>query len=153
MTLVQMLHQRLSKAIQTSNEAEKSLFRVLLGEISRHIPPKQVDSNVSDSDVFSIIRKMQRENADTIMVMVKSGRPGKEKLEQENAILMDLLPQNQRSISNEQIKSELSSLYEVIKQQENVGKAIGLAMRYFKQNSLCVESDNVKKIVIEIRGE
>ena len=144
-TLIQTMKDRVIAAMKSQNEIEKNILRVALAECSAiESSPTQGGKELSDQQVHKVFRKLIQSNTETIGY---SSGDGKLKLEEENRILNEFLPQ---FLSREDIKQKLSSIADQIEVAKG-GQAVGIAMKFFKTSGDSVDGNDVKSVVEEIQ--
>lgn len=146
MDFEETLRSRISAAPFRSRE--RSLLKVVLGEIQL----KMANSKVTEEVCLGIVKKMIKSNEENIgyLAMTDSRRAD---YEEENQILATLLP---AYLTADQIFCRLMSEDQIglsVKDANNEGKAIGMAMGFLKNAGLPVEGDAVKQAVQKIRAK
>jgi len=148
MSVVQDLQSRLTQAMKSQNATEKDILRVVLGEISRF----QGENPTDDEKANRIIRKVLEGNIETLHLMKKNGRDDenvRNKLESENTILKQFLPKN---LDQEQIKALLLPMKEQLRSAKSEGMAIGIAIKYLRQNNFPINAIDVQAVIKEFRS-
>ena len=124
------IKQEIFSAMKAKDSVRANILRLVLSESER-----------TGSSYDKIAEKLIESN--NISLKYRDG----EKLVQENKILAELIPEK---ITKEEIFSLLSpTSSDIILQNE--GKAIGLAMKFFKEKGLNVSGDDVKFVVKSLR--
>ncbi|RDJ35139.1 MAG: hypothetical protein DWQ19_09905 [Crenarchaeota archaeon] len=142
MPVVADMKSSLKKAMFDKNDVEKNILRVVLGEVNQlQMSKQQGNKPVADEQVYKIVRKIMQSNNEVIEKLPDDNR--KAVLFQENTILDGFLP---HQLSPDEIKIELLKL-----NLDNSKKSIGVAMKYFKENEMFVDGNDVR-IAIESLG-
>jgi uncharacterized protein YqeY len=123
------------------DEIRKSILRVLIGEVDTF---EARGKSASQDVVNNIINKLISSNEEIIKV-----KPS-DILVKENDILKAYLP---KYLTEDEIEKFFVDQNETatIKNAENDGKAMGLAMKIVKSHNLSVLSEEVKKFVNKVR--
>ena len=140
MTFEEKLRNRIATSVFGSDE--KNLLKVVLGELQR----KSVGKPVSDETGYNVVKGMVKANEEVLRRLRRDDQTRRDKYEEENEILVELLP---TYWSAEEIRESLGQLdFSAI----NTGQAMGLAMKHLKGLNAPVEGDTVKKVVEEMRA-
>ena len=136
------------QAMRDKNVIRKEILRVVLGEFQTI---ESRDGQISEERCQKVIRKFIDNNKEVILIVQKE--EDKEKLEKENEILEEFLP---KLLSKEEIRGHLDfssdpSAGKAVMEEPNVGKAIGLAMKFFKKMGDAVNGKDVAEVVKEMK--
>lgn len=149
------------QAMKNRDEARRDILTVALGEIQL---VETREGSITEERCQKILRKMIENNRDTMEKLEqKSFSSASEKLGQffqlkhEIRVLEEFLPQ---LLTKEQIKEYINGVDDLqsgpenrIDTMENIGKAIGLVMKIFKENNIPVNGKDVAEVVRELRKE
>lgn len=136
MILIDQLRSDINSSVRQHDTVRRDILKLVLGTLQT--------SNKFDNDaVVKTAKKLIQANEETLKVGGANA-----KLEQENSILSALLP---RTLSLEQIATELDNTVEMIREMEPEGKAIGFAIKVFKESGLLVNGADVTTVVKQIR--
>ena len=119
------------------DEVAKNILSLLIGEIEK----EELKRSVSDTDCIRIVQKLIKSNDETLSY---KDNPV---LVEENRILQSVLPQ---MLSVEEAKSYVVDLNLDL---SNLGRAMGSAMKFFKERNLLVEPNVVKQSLQELSNE
>ena len=134
--LIDQLRSDINISVRQHDTVRRDILKLVLGTLQT--------SNKFDNDaVVKTAKKLIQANEETLKVGGANA-----KLEQENSILSALLP---RTLTLEQIAIELDNAVEMIKEMEPEGKAIGFAIKVFKESGLLVNGADVTTVVKQIR--
>lgn len=138
---MQNIRNDLKSAMIAKDEIRKSILRVLIGEVDTF---EARGKSASQDVVNNIINKLISSNEEIIKV-----KPS-DILVKENDILKAYLP---KYLTEDEIEKFFVDQNETatIKNAENDGKAMGLAMKIVKSHNLSVLSEEVKKFVNKVR--
>lgn len=142
-TFVEVLRNEIQSALKLKDDVKKNVLRVALGEIDT-LSSRQ--GSVSDDNCHNILRKLIENNKETMSL--SSSEDQKKTLSLENEVLLTFLP---KTLSVEEIKSNLTTVLNDIKVAKSDGQAVGVAMKYLKQMKLTVIGADVSKAVSELR--
>lgn len=120
---------------------EKDILKIVLGEI-------QQKNNITDEACYVIVKKLIKSNDENIGYL-KDEDSRKEKYTKENIVLESLLP---NYLSLEEVMIEFQDIIDLIKNSDNDGRSIGIAMNHCKKTGLMVEGETVRKAVQKIRN-
>jgi uncharacterized protein len=143
--LADEIKKRMVDAMKGKRDVEKEILRVALGEIQA--AGNRSTEPLTDDDVQKILKKLIKSNSETIGAGPKPEL--KAKLEEENRILENLLPQRW---DVERIALELAPLSDQIKAAKSEGQATGVAMKHLKGLAAPVEGKDVGDAVKKIRA-
>ena len=129
-------------ARKARNEVKRTILSVLVGEIQSQ---EALKGPITDKEVESKIRKLVVCNKETIAANSNSEKAIV--LDEEIKILESFLP---KYLSVSQIKIAFQEILEQLK-SEPEGKAMGLAMKFFKEKNLSVLGDDVKQAIKELK--
>jgi uncharacterized protein YqeY len=149
MGLSQTLRIKLTEARKSGNTLEMGLLQVIIGDAD--MQKARVGKELSDEEVEKIIRKMANGIEETMTILKDRGHDDGEdyiRLRQEQVYTSSLLP---KTLSVEEIKTHLAALSS-IKEAQNNGQAMGLAMKHLKSQGLKVLGQDVTKAIEEIRS-
>jgi len=118
------------EAMKNRDQIRANILRLLLSE-----------SEKSGASYERVAAKLIESNNEVL------SHRAEEKLVKENEILAEFIP---KKISKDEIFSLLSSCSDDIMNGQE-GKAIGFAMKFFKNKSLSVSGDDVKFVVSKLR--
>lgn len=135
------------QAMKDKDVIRKEILRVVLGEFQTI---ESRESQITEERCQKVIRKIIENNKEVILIVKPEDV---EKLEKENEILESFLP---KLLTKEEILGHLtfssdSSIGKAVMEEPNVGKAIGLAMKYFKDNNIPVNGKDVAEVVKEMK--
>ena len=136
------------QAMRDKDVIRKEILRVVLGEFQTI---ESRDGQISEERCQKVIRKSIENNKEVILIVQKE--EDKEKLEKENEILESFLP---KLLTKEEILfycifSNNYEFTEALQKEKNVGKAIGMVMKYFKEQNLPVNGKDVAEVVKEMK--
>jgi uncharacterized protein YqeY len=143
MNLTDKLKSDLTQAMKSGNSVKKDILRVVFGELGRSSFPK-----LGDEDVIKAIRKVVAGNNETIGLMSECAE--RDRLLAENDILNQYLP---KILNLNDTKLALTLTFSEIRLADDLGKAVGMAMKFLKESRLTVDGHIVKQAVIELRNE
>jgi len=146
MSLLDVMKANLKKAMFAHNEVEKNILRVAIGETNQlAMTTQQGNKPVSDEQIAKILRKLLISNNEVLQNTPDGER--KTILQTENQILEVLLPSQ---LTQDEIRVQLQNIQEVV--QLPMGKAIGVAMKHFRETNALVDGNDVKSVVESMRG-
>lgn len=140
MALEQDLRARIAKAPLGSTE--KNILRVVLGELQL----KGSTKKLSDSEALDVVKKMVESNKETL-AHLHFDDPRRAAYLAENQILLGLLPP---FWTKEQIREVAADL--PLKEQKSEGQAIGAVIKKLKSLNANFNAEEVKQVVVEVRG-
>ena len=142
MSLLIQIRSDLKSAMLVKDEVKKSILRVLIGEVDTF---EARGKSADNEKIYGIINKIISSNEETLKAKDNVV------LVQENTILRTYLP---KYLKEEEIYKIFTDNNEIdkIKNSDNEGKAIGLAMKFVKSLSLPVLGDDVRKVVLKVRN-
>ena len=137
------------QAMRDKDVIRKEILRVVLGEFQTI---ESRDGQISEERCQKVIRKFIDNNKEVILIVQKEEY--KEKLEKENEILESFLPKllTKEDILLHCVFSKHYEFNEALQKEHNVGKAIGMAMKYFKEENLPVDGKDVAEVVKEMKN-
>ena len=133
-------------SMKNKDNLKRDVLRVVLGDMQT-LESRQ--GKISTDECVKIIKKLI-ENLNDSIKLISEDIEKVDKMHKEVDILQGLLP---KELSREEIKNALSSEKEKIIVGDNDGKAIGLAMGYFKSKQIVVNGKEVAEVVKEMRNE
>ena len=142
--MINEIKQQMVAAMRAKDSFRSQVLKLVYGELQAE---ETRNSSISDETCIKIIRKMAKNNEETIQL-----RPDAEnvaELKAEIEIYESLLP---RRLSVEEIVALLQPVAEQIKAMPNQGPAMGVAMKTIKQGGHMTESADVAKAVALVRG-
>ena len=156
MSLTETIKIKILESIKSGNHATRNILKVALGEIQTL---ESRNGSITEEEAVKAVRKIIDGNKYSIEILMQS--PAISDIEsskqinilrQENQILGGLLP---AQITKEELlgffqSSPISVINDIIA-APNDGKAIGLAMKFIKENKISVDGKRVAEIVKEIR--
>lgn len=133
--MIEKIKEDLLAARKNRNEITVSILRLLLSEYELEI------NRGNKPNIENVIKKIIQSNNDTIALSKDTGATKLNSLlTEENNILSSYLP---KYLSKEEIQEHLHNV-----QLESVfNKAMGSAVRYFKENNLPVEPKTVREVL------
>lgn len=143
MSMLLDMREKLKTAIKTKATFEKEVLRHAIGRVDTLAA--KLNQEPSDEQIASEIRKIIKGNLD-VCNMYDDQR--KEALNAENKYLESLLP---TTLSVEQIIEALAPLADQLRAEQSGGKAIGIAMKHFKESGAKVTGKEVSAAVEQIR--
>ncbi len=148
MSLHTEVRTRLTTAMKTQNDVERSVMRLILSEVSRMKP---ISKDFLDDDIKKVVKKLIQANEETLEKM-KVGSDNRNRLIDENHILSSLIPVpiSRQEILDRLFTSSTPAINE-IKRSERDGQAIGVCIKFLKSQNLEFNSDDVKSVVQELR--
>lgn len=176
MTFKETLQAKLIEARKGKNSMQMGLLQLILGSASTQ--EARAEKPLTDEQLEAIVRKTAKGNY-TSMAMVALGEGATdeqideaakkisdgnqellavvraknpdalERMTNEDAFLMTLLP---TTLTVEQIKTALIEVLDAIKEAKNEGAATGVAVKMIKSKNLKALGENVKKAVQELRA-
>lgn len=153
MILETIIREAIKHSLQTNNIVAKEVLRLALGTIQQEGSSK----NLNEEQKLNIVRKLIKSNETTIAAMhekplsewSEEWQHNAPKLAQEITTLQTLLPQ---TLTFEETKTALAERIADIKTAKSDGMALGLAMKFFKQNNTSIDNNVVKQVVENIRN-
>jgi hypothetical protein len=142
--LLQTMKKRLMEAMKAGRVVEKEILKVAIGEIEVQDARGVVKG---EEDQIAIVRKLVKSNEETLAATADP--EGKKRLEEENAILKAMLPQQ---MGVDQIVAALEPVRDAIKAAGNDGQATGVAMKHLKTTGASVNGKDVTEAVKKIRA-
>ena len=144
--MIDLLKKRILEATKSGKTKERDLLKTVLGDIQLRSATKEI----KEEECVNIVRKFISNNLETIKLC--AGRDlqiSTDGLKEENDILETLLPKflNYDEVMN--VLKEQALLEQIT--AANEGKAVGLAMKEFKQRGLNVDGNIVKSVVQNLR--
>jgi uncharacterized protein YqeY len=140
MTLLEMMKIDLKRAMFEHDSIKKNILRVAIGEIEQlQMTSQQGNRVVTDDQAAKILRKLLQSNLEVLENTPEGER--KHILESENVILNALLP---KQLTQDEIRVKLETL-DLDKMP--VGKAMGMAMKLFKETGDFVDGNDVKAVI------
>ena len=143
MPLVDEIKKRVLSAMKAKNTVEKEVLRVALGEIQ---VVEARSGSVTDEQAQAIVRKLVKSNQETLELSASEDQ--KATLKEEIAVLESLLP---KSLSADEIASQLAPVAAAIQGAGNAGQATGIAMKHLKAAGLQVGGKDVASAVELLR--
>lgn len=141
MTLKETIRKQIVETTKLRMEAQKNVLKVVLSEID--LQESRNGKQFTDEDCCRVIRKTLQGVEEMLTY-----KPNDPKFEAEKATLKGLLP---KELDFADLKSALSSKVDEIKAAKSEGQGTGIAMKFFKERSIIVDGNTVKKVVAEIR--
>ncbi len=141
MTLKETIRKQLLEATKAKIEDQKSILRVILGEIDTQ--ESRNNKPLSDDDCCRVIRKILQGVEEMLTY-----KPDDAKYKTEKECLSALLP---KQLDEAGVLTALAAKIEEIKTAKSEGQATGIAMKSCKEQGLAVDGNLVKKVVLEIR--
>jgi uncharacterized protein len=142
--LLENIRAELTKAMKLRDEARKSVLRMVIGDAGQA-------NAVTDSDIQNIMRKMIERNQETIVYLEdRDDQKRIDTLKKEISILQGFLP---RMLSHHEIRSSLAPIVAQMQACSKEGIAIGMAMKYLKENGAQVDGKDVREVVLGFRKE
>jgi uncharacterized protein YqeY len=142
MSLKELIKSKLTEAMKNNLECEKSILRVVLGEVSTL---EGRNGSVTDEEIQKIIRKLCQSIGETAGLTLNE--TSKNVLLNEISYLEQFLP---KVMSKEEILNAISHLD--LKSCKSEGQATGMAIKELKKNNLTFSGEDVSTIVKELRG-
>lgn len=142
--MIDLLKRRILTARKNLSNIERDILSVILGECQTL---EARSGKISDEEVYNIIRKQIEANKEVLKIL-----PDNFVTKQENIILESLLPQYLTQEQIKQVLMENITMCNELQKEGNEGKAIGLAIKFCKQNNLNVIGNDVKIVVASIRN-
>ncbi len=140
--LIDQMKDSLKKAMFDHNDVEKNILRVAIGEVNQlQMTSQQGNKPVTDEQIIKILRKLMVSNTEVLQNTPDGDR--KNILLAENKILEVMIP---KQLSQDEIRAKLTKeLPDVINMTG--GKAMGLAMKFFKDQGDFVDGNDVKAVI------
>jgi len=149
--IVEQIRERLTIALKSGNTEERDILKVALGEIQTL---KERQGKITEEQCQKVIKKIIDGNNETIQVYaIGRWEPDKKKkLENENVILQSLLPVfwTEQKIALFIMDNDKPYCNEICDAKSD-GQAIGIAMKYLKQDGAIIEGKTVSEVVKQIR--
>jgi uncharacterized protein YqeY len=147
------IREQLNEAMKAGDTTRKNILRVFLGEIQKS---ESLGKGVmSDDGIYNIARKLIKSNEEAIEYL-EARKKDKDaakvaELEAENAILTAFLP---ATLTEAELLATLTAepLLSQIRGARANGRAIGMAMKHFKDNDIDVIGNEVAEVVAKVRG-
>lgn len=146
MALADEIKKRMFTAMKQGKTVEKEILRVALGEIQTAASRTDSDT-LNEADVQAILKKLVKSNREALAAT--SDPETRQTLEEEIAIVEGLLP---KTLSVDEIVSELGDVAADIKAAPAAGPAMGVAMKTLKQKGLAVNAPDVNQAIAKIRS-
>jgi|GEM_PF-1046361 hypothetical protein len=140
------LREKLMQARKAGRADEMSTLQVLIGEVTT-LEARNI--KINDEECERVIRKVIEADKETLSLMKETESDNAKKLLAEVDYLSALLP---KTLSVAEIVEQLASQAEAVKSARNEGQAVGVAMKYFKNNSVKVLGEDVKTAVATMRA-
>ena len=153
MSLLHHIQTKLKTAIKSKNEAEKSIIRIVLGELAT--AKGRTGNESSDEDVKRIIKKIIQNNEETMEKLTDEKYKGKlNELKEENNILLNIVPKAEK-LNNQELKDRLilagAPIIQQIKEAKSEGQAYGACIKYLKSYNWDANPEDIRLIITEIR--
>ena len=134
----------LKDAMKSGDSVKKDILRVIIAEVNHlEMTPQYAAKSLPDEQIYKIINKLVQSNNETL----PNSNPERTAiLSRENEILNSYLP---KQLSVQEIKEILVNFVD-LKLAKSEGQAIGLAVKYFKEQGHFVDGKDVKTVVSEI---
>lgn len=139
--LIKELKERMFAAMKAKNTVEKEILRTAIGEVT------STGADPDDARVVAVVKKLMKSNQETLKSTQDTDQ--KSTLEQELEILSQFVP---KSLSVEQIIDLIQSVADPIKNANNDGQAIGVAMKQLKSTGAEVDGKDVAAAVKSLRA-
>lgn len=141
--MIEKIKNELTVAMKQKNNDKVNILRVALGELQRSF------KTLNNNECINIIKKIIQGNSERINEYAKNNNEIEiKKLENENIILSQLLPQE---LSKDETRNILLNISDEIKSFKNEGQAIGISMK--KIQSIVSDKIISNKYVIEVIKE
>lgn len=143
MSLKEKIRSNLLEARKANNTPAKNILTVLLGDIQTQ---ESTGSVLTDEQIEAKIRKLIESNKETIAIKPSIA------LSDENSVLESFLPKYLTQEEVERFIRSNSDLFELVKNSEKEGPAIGLVNKSLKENAAKYLGGTVKDAVLAIRS-
>jgi len=141
--LREVMKRLLISAIKEKEEARRDALRLVIADVeSDH--KRQDDNKWAET----VIRKNLKQNEEAL-AFYKEGDEGYNRLKEQSSMLQSFLPV---TLSEGQIELRLREIECELVDCDNDGKAIGMAVSFFKKNGNSVLGKDVKAVVDRLRG-
>ena len=140
MSIITDVREAISKAFKAGDKDTTSLLRVVVGEV-------QQKGDESDAAVEAIMRKMIKNNNETISVLDPQS-PDIANLNKENSLLDNFLP---KTMTEEEVVDFITAEGIDVAATKSVGQAVGLVMKAAKKAGKTVQGNAVKAAVERLR--
>lgn len=138
---------RLIQAMKANNEFEKNILRVALSQVESI--QSAGTGTLDEKQVESILRKVKQNNVEFLATYAgKYSDAQKQKLEEENKILDQLLPE---LLTLDEIYQHLQGIVSELKAVPKDGIAVGMAVKLFAKANLKASGNDIKTVVEKIR--
>lgn len=149
-----MVIDEINKAIKSSIKNEnhilvrnRAFLRLIKGEIEsmqmRQAKPLTEDQHIN------VLKKLLKANEETI-THLPIGDSRISVLQEENLILGDFIPE---TLSGEKLKEILTQKQDEILAAKSSGQAVGVCMKFLKEQGVIVDGNQVKLLVESIRSQ
>ena len=142
------LKEKIHQSMKNKNQAVLDVCRVALGDIQTLESRK---GSVSEDECQKILRKLVDSNNEMMRSLIDEMKIAK--LKKENEVLDSLLP---KLLSVDEIEAIFlnsdGAEFEKIRDVENVGQAMGIAMKFLSSKKLSINGNDVKEVVSKIRS-
>jgi len=152
--LIQQLREKSKEYSKSGNTIGRDVLKTLVGELELISSKSGVE--VNDEQVLTSLKKLYKRIEDTLTLLNKNPELHSAtitKLEIEKAILFPFIP---KTLSVEEILSELSKdlLEEILNALEKeAGKLIGKIMNYFRGNGKVVNGKDIQLVIKQLRDK
>lgn len=143
--LTDQIKKQMIEAMKQKHTVAKEVLRVALGEIQT--AEARSGKPPTDDQAAALVRKLIKSNRETLEAGPDEATS--ERLNQENQILEQLLPQ---TLDVPQIIDALGDLADQIAAAPSDGAATGLAVKHLKTNGAAVEGKDVAAAVRQMRS-
>lgn len=147
MTIVESMKKRVIESMKNKDTITRDILRVAISDIDALAnTSSQGGKPLSDGQIQKVISNIMKGNTETLQY---ASGDLKAKLERENEILENYIP---KSASLDEIESKLNLFREQIVGAKNSGQAIGLSVKFLKEQGVTADGNDVRVIVEKLRA-
>jgi len=150
MLFADTLKAKLTECMKAKQDIPKNLLRVILGDVASEEARKRRPA--TDDEVVAVVKKLIKNNRISCRELEAHGRkddPMMRVLCEELDFLYQIMPN--KPLMQDGILNQLYEVADAIKKASNEGSALGMAMKYLKEQKCEVLSDDVKEVVVLLR--